>query len=227
MAAAAGLDDLGVRFAHLTDPRAIAVVEALRPAWLTRPQGIDGVGAGLAFHRYEVVEAYVATDLEVTVSRTTGLIQVGKVVVAHDCGLIINPDGLRNQIEGNVVQAISRTLKEEVQFDARGVTSTVWERNPQFSVYKMQYPVLKFNETPISIETILIDHPEKVAWGAGEPAIGIVGGAIGNAVFHAIGLGMRSLPVLPATCWPHSPPDVKRPRVTIPSSVVSPAARRA
>jgi CO/xanthine dehydrogenase Mo-binding subunit len=197
LAAAANLDDLQVRLDHLSDPRGRAVVEALQPVWAARPLGIDGTGAGIAFGRYETIEAYVAAYVEVTVDRTTGVIRVQHAVVAHDCGLIINPDGLRNQIEGQVMQAASRCLKEEVQFSAKGVTSVQWERNPQFGVVAQQYPVLAFNEAP-TVEVILIDRPHDVAWGAGEPSIGVVGGAIGNAVFRAVGVRLRSLPMLPA-----------------------------
>ena len=197
LAAAGGLDDLAIRLDHLSDQRAIDVVAALGEAWEGRPVGVDGVGAGLGFERYETIEAYVAAYVEVLVDRTTGVISVPRAVVAHDCGLIINPDGLRNQIEGQVLQGISRCLVEEVQFSAKGVTSLQWERNPQFGVVAQQYPVISFNDTP-TIETILIDRPHEVAWGAGEPTIGVVGAAIGNAVYHAVGVRLRSLPMLPA-----------------------------
>jgi CO/xanthine dehydrogenase Mo-binding subunit len=195
LAAAAGLDDLEVRLDHLGDPRAIAVVEAVRPAWNARPVGTPGVGAGLAFQRYETIEAYVAAYVEVTVDVATGVITVPRVVVAHDCGLIINPDGLINQIEGNVMQGVSRTLYEEVHFNASTVTTTVWNLNPPF-VMSPQYTVLRFDQAP-TVETILIDHPTQPAWGAGEPAIGALGGAISNAVYHAVGVRLRSLPMTP------------------------------
>ena len=198
LSAAAMADDLAFRLHHLTDPRAIAVMQALQPSWDARPVGTDGVGAGVAYHRYETVEAYVGAYVEVTVSRATSVISVDRVVIAHDTGLIINPDGLRNQIEGNVIQGISRTLHEEAHFDAHGVTSTIWQSNPAFFVFATQYPVIRFNETPLTIETILIDRPTEKAWGAGEPTIGVMGGAIGNAVFHAVGARLRSLPMLPA-----------------------------
>ena len=88
----------------------------------------------------------------------TGVIRVRRVVVAHDCGLVVNPDGLRNQIEGNVVQGISRTLKEEVHHDSRGVTSVLWQQNKDNPT--PQYSVLRFSEVP-EIETILIDRAER------------------------------------------------------------------
>jgi CO/xanthine dehydrogenase Mo-binding subunit len=117
-----------------------------------------------------------------------------RIVVAHDCGLVVNPDGLRNQFEGNVVQGVSRTLKEEVKYTADRITSVVWQSSEQHP--HPQYDVIRFNEVP-AIETILLDHPDKPAWGAGEPTIGTVPGAIGNAVFAATGCRIRTLPLTP------------------------------
>jgi nicotinate dehydrogenase subunit B len=187
LAAAAGEDPLQLRLRSLDDPRAHAVVAALSDAWAGRPQGGNGSGAGIAFAQYETEYAYAAVYAEVDVDPTTGVVRVQRVVVAHDCGLVINPDGLRNQLEGNVIQGISRALKEEVQFDSRGVTSVVWD----------DYPILRFNEVP-RIESILIDRPEEPAWGAGEPTIVPVPAAIGNAIFAAVGARVRELPMTPA-----------------------------
>ncbi|MFL6003841.1 MAG: molybdopterin cofactor-binding domain-containing protein [Nocardioides sp.] len=187
LAAAAGEDPLQLRLRSLDDPRAHAVVEALSDAWAGRPQGGNVSGAGIAFAQYETEYAYAAVYAEVNVDRATGVVRVQRVVVAHDCGLVINPDGLRNQLEGNVVQGISRALKEEVQFDTRGVTSLVWN----------QYPILKFSEAP-RIESILINRPEEPAWGAGEPTIVPVPAAIGNAIYAATGARIRQLPMTPA-----------------------------
>jgi CO/xanthine dehydrogenase Mo-binding subunit len=194
LAAAGGVDPLELRVRSLDDPRAVAVVEALRDTWAARPPGGDGVGAGLAFQQYETEFAYAATYAEVEVDAETGVIRVRRVVVAHDCGLIINPDGLRHQIEGNVMQGVSRTLKEEIHHNARGVTSVVWEQN-EFNPTP-QYSVLRFSEAP-DVESVLIDRPEQPAWGAGEPAIGTLPGAIGNAVFAATGKRIRTLPMTP------------------------------
>ncbi|GIH16315.1 xanthine dehydrogenase family protein molybdopterin-binding subunit [Rugosimonospora africana] len=199
LAAATGRDPLQLRLDSLaSDSRAQAVVAALKPAWNARPAGGNGVGAGIAFHQYEVEFAYVATYVEVRVDQATGAIAVTRVVVAHDCGLIINPDGLRNQIEGNVVQGISRTLKEQVAYGPvagtahTGVTSVVWDTSSFHP--GPQYSVIRFDEVP-PIEVILIDRPEEPAWGAGEPTIGTIGGAIGNAVFAATGKRVRQLPM--------------------------------
>jgi nicotinate dehydrogenase subunit B len=122
----------------------------------------------------------------VDVNPGDGEIRVKRVVVAHDCGLIINPDGLRNQIEGNVIQATSRTLKEEVKFDRSLVTSLDWKT----------YPILRFDEIPdVIIE--LIDRPNQPAVGAGEATTSAIPAAIANAVFDAMGVRLRSVPFTP------------------------------
>jgi CO/xanthine dehydrogenase Mo-binding subunit len=194
LAHAGGHDPLELRIASLPDPRGKAVCEALRPAWASRPSG-GGRGAGVAYQQYETVEAYVATYVEVGVDAATGAVRVTRAVVAHDCGLIVNPDGLRNQIEGNVVQGISRALKEEVNYTADRITTTVWESN-EFNPLP-QYTPIRFNEVP-PIEIILIDRPREPAWGAGEPTIGTLGAAVANAVYAATGKRIRTLPITPA-----------------------------
>jgi CO/xanthine dehydrogenase Mo-binding subunit len=192
LAPASGQDPLVFRLRNLSDPRAIAVLDAMaqQVGW-TQPlaPATNGLprGRGIAFLRYETVETYVATYAEAQVNPTTGVVQVTRVVVAHDCGLIINPDGLRNQIEGNVMQGISRTLFEKVSYDGNGVTSVVGTT----------YPVLHFTNVPPSVEIILIDQPTKPSWGAGEPTIGTLSAAIGNAVFDATGARVRTLPMSP------------------------------
>ncbi len=196
------------------DQRAVAALDALAAqagGSLAGATKGDVVGKGVAFARYETVETYVAVYVEVEVATSANLplpkggVWVRRVVVAHDCGLIINPDGLKNQIEGNVIQGISRALIEEVVFDNKttngvnGVTSLTWT----FQV--PNYPVIHFNQAPASIEIVLLDHPEQLtqvpdtpAWGAGEPTIGPVVGAIANAIYDAIGKRMTVLPITPA-----------------------------
>jgi CO/xanthine dehydrogenase Mo-binding subunit len=182
------------------DPRAVAALDAMaqQAGWgsaLAPARAGAVAGKGVAFARYETVETYVAAYVEVEVTTATGDVWVRRVVVAHDCGLIINPDGLRNQIEGNVIQGISRTLIEEVAFNFTGVTSLLWSST--------SYPVVHFNQVPSSIEIVLLDHPEQLtqapnnvpAWGAGEPTIGAIPPAIANAIFNAIGKRLTVLPI--------------------------------
>lgn len=146
----------------------------------------------MAYQQYETDAAHVAAYLEVDVDAATGAVRVTRAVIAHDCGLIVNPDGLRNQIEGNVAQGISRALKEEVNYAGDRITTTIWESNA-FNPLP-QYTPVRFNEVP-PIEIILIDRPHEPALGAGEPAIGTIAGAIANAVFAATGKRIRTLPI--------------------------------
>jgi CO/xanthine dehydrogenase Mo-binding subunit len=186
MAYAAGVDPVQFRLNHLDDPRAIAVLQAVadRIGWQphTSPAG-SGTGMGVAFARYENTETYVATAVEVTVADR---IKLNRVVVAHDAGLIINPDGLRNQIEGNVIQSASRALLEQVNFDNQKITSVDWRT----------YPILRFQDIP-SIDVILINHPDQPSWGAGEVATLTTPPAIANAIYHATGNRLRSVPLNP------------------------------
>lgn len=190
IAAATGVDPVAMRLRYLDDPRAIAVIKAAaeRAGWSTPPLAIDGflTGRGFAFARYETAYTYVALAAEVAVDPASGSAQVTRVVVAHDCGQIINPDGVRNQIEGNVIQGISRSLTEQVTWDDDRLTSLTWET----------YPILTFPEAP-KIEIVLIDRPEEPPWGAGEPAICPVTAAIGNAIFKATGARLRDVPFTP------------------------------
>jgi CO/xanthine dehydrogenase Mo-binding subunit len=140
-------------------------------------------GRGVTYVKYENVRTYVAAVAEVEVNRASGDIVVKRVVVAHDCGLMINPDGVRQQIEGNVIQTVSRTLKEELKWNRSRVTSVDWR----------SYPILKFPEVP-EVDIVLIDRPKEPPWGAGEPAAAVVPSAISNAVFDAIGVRLRSVP---------------------------------
>ena len=190
IAAATGVDPVEMRRSLLDDPRAIAVLDAVaeRAGWGTPLPRVQGrlVGRGVAYARYETEYTYVAIVADVAVDPATGAVRVTRVVVAHDCGLVINPDGVRNQIEGNVIQGISRSLKEEVTWDGNGVTSLTWE----------SYPILTFSEVP-EIEIVLIDRPEEPPFGAGEPAICPVTAAVGNAIFDATGVRLRDIPFTP------------------------------
>lgn len=196
LAAAAGRDPLEFRLAHLKDPRAIGVLKAAAESygWTSRPVGAkkpagDGkpaTGRGIAWVNRDDVR--VATIADVTVDPGSGKIKVGRVVVAHDCGLVVNPDGLRNQVEGNVVQSLSRTLREEVTFDRAHVTSRDWQG----------YPILRFSEIPDRIDVVMVNNrPEYPYYGAGEPSTNPTAAAISNAVFDAIGVRLRQTPFRP------------------------------
>lgn len=192
LAAAAGMDALAYRRRGLTDPRALAVLDraAAMIGWQPRPspnpQPLEGsfrVGRGIAYMRYKQAENYVALAVDVAVERSSGRIMVRRVTCAHDCGLIMNPDGLRNQVEGNIIHTLSRTLHEEVRFDRSRVISVDWN----------SYPVLRFPEAP-AVEVALIDHPDQPPYGAGEAASAPVAAALANAVFDATGIRLRRVP---------------------------------
>jgi CO/xanthine dehydrogenase Mo-binding subunit len=193
LAVAAGEDPLQFRLHYLDDPRAreVLLAAAKEAAWKPGPAphimpGELMEGRGVAFVRYENEEALVACIAQVQVERATGLVRATRIVVAHDCGLIINPDGLKNQIEGNVIQSLSRTLKEEIQFDEYRIQSVDWDT----------YPILKFSEVP-EVEVVLINRPDQPALGAGEPSTCTTAAALANAIFDATGIRLRQIPFTP------------------------------
>src|SRR5262249_27542635 len=144
-------------------------------------------GRGLTYVKYELVRTYVGAVAEVEVNRRSGEIHVPRFYVVHDCGQIINPDGLKNQIEGNVIQTVSRTLLEELAWDRSMVTSLDW----------VSYPIITFPAVPEgAIE--LVDRPNEERWGAGEPSAAVIPAAVSNAVFDAVGVRLRSVPFTPA-----------------------------
>ena len=204
IAAAQGVDAVEFRLKRLSDPRAIDAITRTAAAfkWDTRPspnprakQGPSTslgtsnvlVGRGIAYMRYKQMENYVAMAMEVAVNPATGQIQVRRVTCAHDCGMVVNPDGLRNQVEGCIVQTLSRALHEEVKFDRSRVTSVDWTT----------YPILRFPEAP-AVDVILIDRPNEPLVGAGEAATAPVAAALANAVFDATGVRLRTVPFTPA-----------------------------
>src|SRR2546426_741931 len=182
LAEAAGFDPVEYRLRHLRDPRARAVIESVarRAGWRDWPPG-ESRGHGIAFAKYKNLGAYCAVVAEVEVDHE---VRVKRLLLAVDVGLIINPDGVINQIEGGAIQSTSWTLKEQVKLGERGITSLGWE----------EYPVLKFSEVP-AVEVELINRPELPSVGAGEAAQGPTGAAIANAVAHALGLRVRELPL--------------------------------
>jgi len=196
LAAAAGADPLAFRMAALSQPRGLDVLERVGAmlGWEPRPspRRVDAAapllrGRGIAYCHYKHNETYVAMAMEVEVDRASGRIHVTRVACAHDCGQIISPDGVRAQVEGNILQTISRTLFEEVTYDRERVTSTDWA----------SYPILTFPDVP-KLEIELIDRPTERPLGAGEAAASPVAAAIGNAVFDATGVRLRTVPFTPA-----------------------------
>jgi len=192
LASAAGIDPVEFRLRRITDSRAIDVIKRATEmiGWEARPspdprrrQGNLRVGRGMAYMRYKQMENYVALAMEVAVERSTGRINVRRITCAHDCGLVINPDGLRNQIEGCILQTLGRTLYEETKFDRSRVTTADWA----------SYPILRFADVP-SVEVSLIDRPASPPLGAGEAATAPVAAALANAVFDATGVRLRRVP---------------------------------
>jgi CO/xanthine dehydrogenase Mo-binding subunit len=193
LAAALNLDPIEFRLRHIKDPRDIAVIKAAaeKSGWQSRPSprkdqsGTKVSGRGIAYAQRNGTR--VAAVAEVDIDRSTGKIWARKFTVAHDCGQIINPDSLKHTIEGNVVQGVSRTLWEEVKFDAKNVTTIDW----------MTYPILDITETPETIDVVLINHPEIASSGAGEPSTRPIAAAIANAIFDATGVRIRRVPFSP------------------------------
>jgi nicotinate dehydrogenase subunit B len=192
IASRAKMDAVAWRLRGLNDPRARAVIQRAAQVfgWVPRPSPNPvasktgtAMGRGIAYSRYKQAENYVALIMEVGVDRATGKVQVRRVVAAQDCGLTVNPNALRNQIEGQIVQTLSRALHEEVKFDRSRVTTVDW----------VTYPILTFPEVP-DIKVELIDHPELPLLGAGEATCAPVAAALANAIFDATGAKMRTAP---------------------------------
>jgi CO/xanthine dehydrogenase Mo-binding subunit len=193
LAAAVNADPIEFRLRHVKDPRDIAVIKAAaqKANWETRTSprrdqtGTKLSGRGIAYAQRNATR--VAVIAEVDVDRSTGKIWARKFTVAHDCGQIINPDGLVKCVEGNIVQGVSRALWEEVTFDRNTVTSVDW----------ITYPILDITETPGQVDVVLINYPDIAPSGAGEPSIRPVAAAIGNAIFDATGVRIRRVPFSP------------------------------
>ena len=193
LAFATGEDPVAFRLKYLTGARDKAVVKAAaeKAGWQPRPSpqrdrsGDLLKGRGIAYaQRGGTILAVVA---EIEVERKTGRIWGRKFTVAHDCGLIVNPLGLRNTIESGLVQAMSRSLFEEVRFDQNMVTSVDWST----------YPILEMRDAPETIDVVLINRPEAPPTGAGEATPRVVPAAIANAFFDATGVRLRRAPMNP------------------------------
>jgi nicotinate dehydrogenase subunit B len=194
LAAAAVLDPIEFRLRWLADGRGIEVIKraAVLMAWQSRPSPVPSKdaavmrGRGFSYVHSKPSESYVAMGMEVAVERASGRIRVERVACAHDCGQIINPDGVRAQVEGSILQTLSRALMEEVQFDRSRVTSVDWG----------SYPIMRFSDVP-KLDIELVDRPTQPPLGAGEAACAPVGAALANAVFDATGVRLRTVPFTP------------------------------
>jgi CO/xanthine dehydrogenase Mo-binding subunit len=192
VAARLRVDPVEFRLRRLTNPRGIEVLRhaAALMGWQPRPspRPVDRAaavltGRGIAFVHYKHEETLVAMGMEVAVERASGRIRVTRVACAQDCGLMINPDCVRSQVEGNILQTLSRALHEEILYDRKGVTTVDWG----------SYPILTFPDVP-ALDIELIQRLDQPPLGAGEAASTPVAAALGNAVFDATGVRLRTVP---------------------------------
>ncbi len=183
LALRAGEDPLAYRLSLLVDPRGRRVLEvvAAMAGWQDRPRGGDGDGWGVAFSRYKNRAAYMAAVVAVSVDKDVAL---NRVWCAVDAGLVINPDGAANQIEGGVIQAASWTLKEAVHIENGAIATADWDN----------YPILRFSEVP-EVSVAFVGEPSDPPLGLGEAALGPTAAAIGNAVANALGARVREMPL--------------------------------
>ena len=187
LALIAKVDPVQFRLQHLRDSRAQDVIRlaAERFGWSDTAKAA-GNGRGFAFARYKNLAAYAAIAMEIGVDRESGRIDVKRVVAAVDSGDAVNPDGIRNQMEGGIVQALSWTLYEAVAFDDSGVVSRDWSG----------YPIMRFASVPQSVEVHVIERPGTPFLGTGEAAQGPTAAALANALAHATGTRIRELPLM-------------------------------
>jgi nicotinate dehydrogenase subunit B len=194
LAAEVGVDPIEFRLRYIEDPRAKAALAAVaeKAKWESRPSPkrpggsenvVSGRGVALALRGGTIV----ATIAQVEVNRRSGEVRVKRLVCAHDCGLIVNPEALRGTIQANLIQSMGRALKEEVTFDRSNVTSVDWNT----------YPVARWADIP-EIEIVLLNHPESAPTGAGEPSSRPTAAAINNAIFDATGVRIRRVPLTPS-----------------------------
>jgi CO/xanthine dehydrogenase Mo-binding subunit len=183
LAKIAGEDPVTYRLALLSDPRPRRVIEtaAQMSGWFDRKTLPEGRARGFGFARYKNIASFAAVVAEVEVEEE---VRLKRIWCAGDCGLCINPDGARNQLEGGIIQGASFVMRERVRFEDGGVATTTWE----------DYPILRFSDIP-EIEIALIDNPNEPTLGLGEASVGPTGAAIGNAVAHALGKRVRDLPL--------------------------------
>ncbi len=185
LAQAAQADPVEFRLAHLDDPRAREVIRtaAGRFGWASYGKQRSR-GRGFAFARYKNLAAYCAIACEVEVERTSGRVRMLRAAAAIDSGEAVNPDGIRNQVEGGILQSLSWTLHEAVRFDRSRITSRDWA----------SYPILRFPEVPGRIDVEVISRPGAPFLGTGEAAQGPAAAALANAIADATGARLREIP---------------------------------
>jgi CO/xanthine dehydrogenase Mo-binding subunit len=185
LAAAAGMDPIAFRLRHLKDPRARAVIEmaADRANWKAGDKGDGERGRGFAFAKYKNLACYCAIVVDVELNRKTGAVRISRAVAAVDAGLIVNPDGVRNQIEGGIIQSASWTLLESVKHDRTRIGTRSWA----------DYPILRFEDIP-PVQVHLIDRPNERSLGVGEGSQGPMAAAVANAIANTTGKRIRALP---------------------------------
>jgi CO/xanthine dehydrogenase Mo-binding subunit len=186
MATAAGADPVEFRLKHLEDPRGRKVIETVVDQFNWKNWRKTGLhhGRGFAFAKYKNLAAYVAVALDLEVDRNTGRIQLGRAVAADDSGQAVNPDGIKNQVEGAIVQAASWTLFEQVSYDRTRIKSRDWA----------SYPILRFEDVFRAVDVHIVDRPGQPYLGTGEGGQGPTAAAIANALADATGRRFRELP---------------------------------
>jgi CO/xanthine dehydrogenase Mo-binding subunit len=194
LAAAAGADPLEFRLKHKPTPRMVKVFEACaeRFGWQPRPAHSKPARGDIATGRGVAAlggprDTNVVGMFEVAVNRKTGAVQVKRAVVAQDCGLVVNPATVTDQVEGGILMSIGRGLWEEVSFDRSRITSVDWSK----------YRIMKFTDMPESVEIILLDRQDQPPLRVGEPASEVVWPALSNAIYDAVGVRLRDMPFSP------------------------------
>ncbi len=189
LAKEAGTDPVEFRLKHMDDPRARKVITTAAEAfsWSNEPMP-EGRGRGFAFAKYKNHAAYLALAMEIDVDKETGKIRIPRIVSAVDCGEAVAPDSIRNQTEGGIIQSLSWTLYEEVNFDNTRITSSDWST----------YPILRFSAVPGSLDVHIVDNPGSPYLGVAEAAQGPTSAAIANAIANATGKRIYNLPFSPA-----------------------------
>jgi nicotinate dehydrogenase subunit B len=193
LAVAAKADPVEFRLRHLDDPRGRDVINLAAQKFGWKPEvsnmanapGKANHGVGFAFAQYKNLMAYFAIAVEISVTPETGEVQIERVVAAVDCGQIVNPDGVRNQIEGGILQSASWSLFEQTTFDTHRITSFDWSG----------YPIMRFSAVPKKVEVYLIDRPGAPFLGVGEGAQGPTPAVLANAIFNATGKRLRNMPL--------------------------------